>query len=145
MRLMSRIKIFICLFFILLLLSVWEYGVQHDIHVPSFIAFYAFVFVWSFILHRYLFDWKPKVIDRYTDNVPPNDQPLSDRVIVLVVDGMRKDRFEQANAPFLKSLRANGTDFTQMETVYPARTEPINSYVKITDSHIRSIVQKEEQ
>lgn len=107
---------------VLLLLSVWEYGVQHDIHVPSFIAFYAFVFVWSFILHRYLFDWKPKVIDRYTDNVPPNDQPLSDRVIVLVVDGMRKDRFEQANAPFLKSLRANGTDFTQMETVYPART-----------------------
>ena len=112
----------------LLLLSLWQYlyenlknGLEHvDYH--TLIMFYGCVFLFSFILHRNLFDWKPKIIDSYTNNVPARTDALSDKVIIIVIDGMRKDRFEQADAAFLKELRKNGTDFSQMETVYPART-----------------------
>jgi hypothetical protein len=111
----------------LLLLSLWQYIFENlsNLTVTNYIhfaLFYLFVFVFSFVLHHYLFDWKPKVIESYTNNVPSPNEPINNKVIVIVIDGMRKDRFEQAKAPFLKSLRANGTDFTQMETVYPART-----------------------
>ena len=47
---------------------------------------------------------------------------MNQKVIVIVVDGMRKERFEEADAPFMKKLRAEGTEYAQMETVYPART-----------------------
>ena len=58
----------------------------------------------------------------YTQNTDVPKQAVSDKVYVLVVDGMRKDRFEEADAPFMKQMRAQGTEYTQMETVYPART-----------------------
>jgi hypothetical protein len=112
----------------LLLLSLWQYVYEqiengwHVLNIGSFAIYYGFVFLFSFILHKQLFDWKPKVIPTYTNNVAVSETALNDKVIVIVIDGMRKDRFEQANAPFLKTLRKNGTDFTQMETVYPART-----------------------
>ncbi|WP_068607058.1 alkaline phosphatase family protein [Paenibacillus swuensis] len=79
--------------------------------------------VYAWILHRNLFDWKPKELATGLTQ-PLNDPPVavSEKVIVIVIDGMRKDRFEEANAPFLKQLRAEGTEYTQMETVYPART-----------------------
>ncbi|MDQ0245833.1 hypothetical protein J2S09_003411 [Bacillus fengqiuensis] len=114
----------------LLILSIWSYylhyfnneGVQlAGSEGMKLIGFYSFILIFSFILHRYLFDWKPKVIATYTNNVQP-EKALSDKVVVLVVDGMRKERFEEANTPFLDGLRRNGTDFSQMETVYPART-----------------------
>jgi hypothetical protein len=109
----------------LLILSLWQYLYEMDlqhVHYDRLIVFYVFVFLFSLILHKNLFDWKPKVIESYTNNVPAPAKALNNKVIVIVIDGMRKDRFEQANAPFLKQLRKNGTDFTQMETVYPART-----------------------
>jgi len=80
------------------------------------------VWVYAFVLHRNLFDWKPKEIPSYTSNAPSPQKALSKRVVVMVIDGMRKDRFEEADAPFLKGLRSNGTEYEQMETVYPART-----------------------
>ncbi|WP_082083684.1 alkaline phosphatase family protein [Paenibacillus beijingensis] len=76
----------------------------------------------AFVLHRNLFDWKPAEIKKYTNNVPVPERPVSGKVYVLVIDGMRKDRFEEADAPFLKKWRAQGTEYTAMETVYPART-----------------------
>ena len=39
-----------------------------------------------------------------------------------MIDGCRADRLREANTPFIDRLRAEGTDFTDMETVYPART-----------------------
>jgi len=76
----------------------------------------------AWILHRYLFDWKPKEISTYTHNAEVPERPVSRKVFVLVVDGMRLERFEEADAPFLKAMRAKGTSYAQMETVYPART-----------------------
>ncbi|MFC3883162.1 alkaline phosphatase family protein [Bacillus songklensis] len=114
----------------LLVLSIWTYYLHTfnngEMNAGSdewlrLLGFYLFIFVFSFILHRNLFDWKPKVIPTYTNNVQP-EKPLSEKVVVLVIDGMRKERFEEANTPFLDELRRNGTDFSQMETLYPART-----------------------
>lgn len=113
----------------LLLLSMWNfYHGQLEatgfsgIHYISYFVFTAGLLLYSYILHRYLFDWKPKIIDSYTSNVPENSEALNEKVYVLVIDGMRKERFEEAETPFLDHLRRNGTDFSQMETVYPART-----------------------
>jgi arylsulfatase A-like enzyme len=87
---------------------------------------YAFFLVglglYTWVLHANLFDWKPKEIETYTGNAEPPKHAVGGNVYVLVVDGMRKDRFEEADAPFLKRWRAAGTEYTQMETVYPART-----------------------
>jgi hypothetical protein len=112
----------------LLILSLWQYlyeqienGLQ-SVDFKSLTIYYGFVFLFSWVLHKNLFDWKPKVISSYTNNVPVPAKALNDKVIVIVIDGMRKDRFEQAHAPFLKELRKKGTDYTQMETIYPART-----------------------
>jgi hypothetical protein len=88
----------------------------------SALIFQAVVLVSAFILHRYLFDWKPKERRESPETLPPIQAAVSKKVYVLIVDGMRKDRFEEANAPFLKKLRAQGTEYTSMETVYPART-----------------------
>ncbi|WP_027094309.1 alkaline phosphatase family protein [Cohnella thermotolerans] len=84
--------------------------------------FMAAVWLMAWVLHRYLFDWKPKERSESPATLPPVQGAISRKVYVLVVDGMRKERFEQANAPFLKRLRSEGTEFTAMETVYPART-----------------------
>lgn len=83
-------------------------------------AFCLLAFAW--VLHRYLFDWKPQEKTETPATLPPVGAAISRKVYVLVVDGMRKDKFEEADAPFLKKLRAEGTEFTAMETVYPART-----------------------
>ena len=79
--------------------------------------------LYAWVLHHNLFDWKPKEIKTFTrERYVKSLHALTDKVIVLVIDGMRKERFEDADAPFLKRLRSEGTDYTQMETVYPART-----------------------
>jgi len=88
----------------------------------SLLILEACVFVFGWILHRYLFDWKPVERSESPETLPKVEKAVSRRVYVLVVDGMRKDRFEEADAPFLKRLRAEGTAYTSMETVYPART-----------------------
>ncbi|MBW5445933.1 sulfatase-like hydrolase/transferase [Cohnella sp. CFH 77786] len=86
------------------------------------IVFGCAVLIYAWLLHRYLFDWKPKERRESPETLPPVTGAVSKKVYVLVVDGMRKDRFEEADAPFLKKLRAQGTEYTAMETVYPART-----------------------
>lgn len=114
---------------VLLLLSVWNY-----FYTDSFFAFseqqwlsialfYLGVAAFTFILHKHLFDWKPTPIKTYTKETTSEPvRQLSEKVVVIVVDGMRKERFEEANTPFLDKLRKNGTEYVQMETVYPART-----------------------
>lgn len=67
----------------------------------SLLIFYAFILVFAYILHRYLFDWKPKAYETYSkDQGPQPGEAISDKVIVIVVDGMRKERFYEANTPF---------------------------------------------
>jgi predicted AlkP superfamily pyrophosphatase or phosphodiesterase len=93
-----------------------------DKEIGLLVLFYAGVLLFSWILHKNLFDWKPKIIPSYTSNVEEQTEPINQKVIVIVIDGMRKERFEEANTPFLDFLRKNGTEYTRMETVYPART-----------------------
>ncbi|BBH23855.1 hypothetical protein Back11_52000 [Paenibacillus baekrokdamisoli] len=93
-----------------------------DFTWSSYAWFVIGLVVYTLVLHRNLFDWKPKEIPTYTNNTAESKVASSEKVYVLVVDGMRKDRFEEANAPFMKNMRAQGTEYTQMETVYPART-----------------------
>ncbi|WP_214481556.1 alkaline phosphatase family protein [Bacillus sp. SM2101] len=111
----------------LLLLSLWNLTFEQmhmgfELSYAPLLAFYVFLLLFAWILHRNLFDWKPKIISEKTNNAPEQKEAMSDKVVVLVVDGMRKERFEEANTPFLDYLRKNGTDYSQMETLYPART-----------------------
>ncbi|NKE06331.1 MULTISPECIES: alkaline phosphatase family protein [Mesobacillus] len=114
---------------VFLLLSLWELSFRTltaGANLPFFdiAIFYGFVLLFAFILHRYLFDWKPKAYEGYTKDAGPEvpENGLSDKVIVIVIDGMRKERFYEANTPFLDQLKENGTEYLNMETVYPART-----------------------
>lgn len=112
----------------LLVLSIWEMVYKNQLTAQNFnystlFIFYGFVLVFAWILHRNLFDWKPEMYREYTRNLFENPtNPISDKVVVIVIDGMRKERFYQANTPFLDYLKENGTEYTNMETVYPART-----------------------
>jgi hypothetical protein len=117
----------------LLLLLIWEHYYSSLELLPfkdhlttsyllPIIIFTVSVWLYSYVLHRNLFDWKPSEAAGYTNNAPQPNKAMNEKVIVIVIDGMRKDRFEEANAPYIKGLRANGTEYTQMETVYPART-----------------------
>jgi Type I phosphodiesterase / nucleotide pyrophosphatase/Sulfatase len=112
---------------VLMILSVWHYLFETVIDGGLSFAEYSPVLyvtagfgLLAWILHRYLFDWKPAEYEEFTEKEAI--QAKSDKVIVIVVDGMRKDRFEKAHTPFLDELKAEGTEYRQMETVYPART-----------------------
>lgn len=112
----------------LLILSVWElifesYRGGESIELLNLFWFYAFIVIFAFILHRNLFDWKPSMYKSYTkQDFQEPKEAISKKVIVIVVDGMRKERFSEAVTPFMDSLKQNGTEYTNMETVYPART-----------------------
>ncbi|WP_157077434.1 alkaline phosphatase family protein [Robertmurraya korlensis] len=112
----------------LLVLSIWDMVYQNYLSGEGtdffpILLFYGFIFVFAWILHRYLFDWKPSMYTNFTkDSTKKPTKALSDKVIVIVIDGMRKERFYEANTPFLDTLKDNGTEYMNMETVYPART-----------------------
>jgi hypothetical protein len=75
----------------------------------------------SYLIHRKFFDWKPVYPNEPTRDVNRNG-PLARRVIVVVIDGCRLDRFREAEKPYLERMMATGTVFGIVETVYPART-----------------------
>ncbi|MBN8191703.1 alkaline phosphatase family protein [Bacillus sp. NTK074B] len=110
----------------LLLLSVWD-GMMTNLStgelLPAthYFIFCGVVFALAFILHHYLFDWKPKQYDSFTAG-ETGGESLNDKVVVIVIDGMRKERFYEANTPYLDELMEKGTEYLNMETVYPART-----------------------
>lgn len=88
------------------------------------VGFAAGLAVYAWWLHRSLFDWRPAEYRGYArDREPPAPaKPPADRVVVIVIDGMRRDRFLEAHTPIMDALRREGTEFVRMETVYPART-----------------------
>ena len=112
----------------LLILSLWDFffgklGSGTSVDLLSIAIFYLFVLVFAAILHRNLFDWKPKMYKGFTrDHFPEPKKAISEKAIVIVIDGMRKERFYEADTPFLDYLKDNGTEYMNMETVYPART-----------------------
>lgn len=112
----------------LLVLSIWQMVFHANqtgeaVDNVSLSFFYGFVFLFAYILHRNLFDWKPSMYEQYTRDIfPEPSQSLTEKAVVIVIDGMRKERFYEAHTPFLDSLKENGTEYTNMETVYPART-----------------------
>jgi predicted AlkP superfamily pyrophosphatase or phosphodiesterase len=50
------------------------------------------------------------------------DAALARRVIVVVIDGCRLDRFHEAEKPYLERMMQSGSVYESVETVYPART-----------------------
>ena len=62
----------------------------------------------------------PKETGVHTTTV--NNERLVDRIYVIVIDGCRKDRLEEANTPTIDKLRNEGTEYSNMRTTYPART-----------------------
>src|SRR3712207_7251662 len=51
---------------------------------------------------RFFFDWKPAYPAELTQEVNVGE-PLARRVIVVVIDGCRLDRFREAEKPYLRS------------------------------------------
>ncbi|MFC4766926.1 alkaline phosphatase family protein [Effusibacillus consociatus] len=123
--------------FLLLLVFDWVYGALGGgvaVQSPAggfagwiesfgtlYAGFVAVVTLYSWLVHRLFFTWKPKEYEDSTSNAQVAEAKAK-RVVVIVIDGCRKERFEEADAPFLNHLRRTGVYYHQMETVYPART-----------------------
>jgi hypothetical protein len=85
------------------------------------LVFTAVVGLASWWVHRRFFDWKPEYPSEPTRVVNLGGS-LAKRVIVVVIDGCRLDRFHEAEKPYLERMMAGGTVYESVETVYPART-----------------------
>jgi hypothetical protein len=108
----------------LIALFMLEYLVARSPGVGSAalaLGFTVALAVASFLIHLYLFDWKPVYPSRPTQEIN-RGEPLARRVIVVVIDGCRLDRFHEANKPYLERMIAGGTRYESVETTYPART-----------------------
>lgn len=85
------------------------------------LGFTAALGVASYLIHKKFFDWKPVYPTEPTRRVN-RGEPLARRVIVVVIDGCRLDRFHEAEKPYLEKMMAGGTVYESVETTYPART-----------------------
>ncbi len=87
------------------------------------LGFTVVVGVAALLLHQWFFTWVPALPQpRIAIESAPLPNRTSRRVIAIVIDGCRADRLAEANTPVIDELRARGTEFTTMSTVYPART-----------------------
>ncbi|QIN82725.1 sulfatase-like hydrolase/transferase [Rubrobacter tropicus] len=108
----------------LIVLFALEYLVAAPVTVGralAVLAFAAAVGVAAWWVHRRFFDWKPAYPAGRTRTVN-RGEALAKRVIVVVIDGCRLDRFHEAEKPYLEKMMAGGTVYESVETVYPART-----------------------
>lgn len=108
----------------LLALFTLEYLVSEPVtagRAGLVLGFAVFVGVSGYLVHKFFFDWKPVYPSEATEAVNRGGA-LARRVIVVVIDGCRLDRFREARKPYLERMMANGTVFESVETVYPART-----------------------
>ncbi|MGH3147598.1 MAG: alkaline phosphatase family protein [Rubrobacter sp.] len=85
------------------------------------LGFTAVLALASYLVHRRYFDWKPVYPSEPTLDVN-HGAPLARRVIVVVIDGCRLDRFREAEKLYLEKMMGGGTVYENVETVYPART-----------------------
>ena len=108
----------------LLALFILAYLLQGPLdagRIALVLAFTVALAVASYLIHRKYFDWKPVYPTEPTRDVN-NEEPLAERVIVIVIDGCRLDRFREAKKPYLEKMMASGTVYECVETTYPART-----------------------
>jgi hypothetical protein len=92
-----------------------------DVGAAPVLVFSALVGLVSLLLHRWLFTWAPALPIRPAPRVEPGPA-LARRFVLIVIDGCRLDRLEEAHTPVLDRLAREGLRCTAMETVYPART-----------------------
>ncbi len=85
------------------------------------LGFTAGLAVASYLIHKKFFKWKPVYPSEPTRDVN-RGEPLAKRVIVVVIDGCRLDRFHEAQKPYLERMMSGGTVYESVETTYPART-----------------------
>ena len=85
-------------------------------------VFTAVVALAALAAHQWWWTWIPALPQRGLRGASTPAARVSDRVIVIAIDGCRADRLREAHTPFLDRLRAEGADFTNVSTVYPART-----------------------
>ncbi|CAN5678156.1 hypothetical protein BH24ACT20_BH24ACT20_01850 [soil metagenome] len=85
------------------------------------LGFTAALGISSYLIHRKFFDWKPVYPTEPTRKIN-RGEALAKRVIVVVIDGCRLDRFHEAEKPYLEKMMAGGTVYNSVETTYPART-----------------------
>ena len=108
----------------LLALFTLEYLIQEPLNTGRILLVLLFTTalgIASYLIHRKFFDWKPGYPTEPTRDV--NDgAPLAERVIVIVIDGCRLDRFREAEKPYLERMMGSGTIYESVETTYPART-----------------------
>jgi hypothetical protein len=83
--------------------------------------FTAAVAVSAAFVHRWFFTWVP-ALPRLLARERSAGPRIGRRFIAIVIDGCRADRLREACTPFIDTLRAEGTEFTNVATVYPART-----------------------
>ena len=108
----------------LLALFTLEYLIGEPLNagrVALVLLFTAALGVASYLIHRKFFDWKP-VYPTEPTRETNRGVPLAERVIVVVIDGCRLDRFREAEKPYLEKMMSSGTVYESVETVYPART-----------------------
>jgi hypothetical protein len=108
-----------------LLLVLASLFVADSWSVPAFASFELLtlaVAISALLLHQWFFTWVPAAPLAKTRLRNESDKPICKRFITIVIDGCRADRLAEANTPFIDRLRAEGMEFTGMETVYPART-----------------------
>ncbi|TAK76220.1 MAG: glycosyltransferase, partial [Dehalococcoidia bacterium] len=85
-------------------------------------GFTAVVAVTALLIHQRWFTWVPALPQRGYARDDSRPERTSKRVIVIAIDGCRADRLREARTPFIDRLRAEGVDYTDVSTVYPART-----------------------
>ena len=110
----------------LLLVNALQYAAGMD-HLSFHGAMLVFGFgetvaLVALLTHQWFFRWRPAYPTAPTSPLSPAAGPLARRVIAIVIDGCRADRLREARTPVLDRLRAEGTEFADMRTVYPART-----------------------
>lgn len=109
---------------ILLLVFAFQYLVDGFFWQPvvSIELFALCLGITALLLHQWFFTWVPALPQPglRRDEIAPVRK--SQRVIAIVIDGCRADRLHEAHTPFIDQLRAEGTEFTHVSTVYPART-----------------------
>ena len=108
----------------LLVLFTLEYLTSEPLsigRISQVLFFIAALWFMSYLIHKRFFDWKPTYPMEPTRDVNEGE-PLATRVLIIVIDGCRLERFHEACKPYLERMMAGGTVFESVETVYPART-----------------------
>jgi len=112
-------KFLISLFLLTLFLRNPITSLMHSLFFP-YLLFLLVALIMGIFSHVLYFRTIPKEMGTHTTTV--NNERLVDRIYVIVIDGCRKDRLEEANTPTIDQLRNEGTEYLNMRTVYPART-----------------------